>query len=122
MKNLFNIYHPLDGAINHRCEQKLYQYEQVATVFATSLEDAFKQGQNDFNDEYSELGFRSTCVGDIITQSDDLGNVEHYIVESFGFVQIPETVLQFIDADLDSIINEHIAYQMLENPEDYGLI
>ena len=68
MKNLFNIYHPIGGAINHRCEQELYQYEQVATVFATSLEDAFKQGQNDFNDEYSELGFRSTCVGDIITQ------------------------------------------------------
>jgi hypothetical protein len=122
MKNLFNIYHPVGGAINHKCQRGLYEYEQVAIVEATSLEDAYRKAQNDFNHEYSELAFRSTCVGDIITQSDESGNVEHYIVDSFGFVQVPATVLQFIDWGLHSMFNEHMAQQILENPEDYGLI
>jgi hypothetical protein len=122
MKNLFNIYHPLGGFINYRCERGIHEYEQVATVDATSLQEAFTQAQNDFNPEYEELGHRSTCVGDIITQSDEFGNVEHYIVESFGFVEVPPTVLGYIDWSLHSVINEYIAEQMLENPEDYGLI
>lgn len=122
MNNLFNIYHPLEGALNYKCERGLYQYEQVAIIEATSLEDTFKQAQNDFNSEYSELGFRSTCIGDIITQSDDLGNVLHYIVDSIGFIQIPETVLCYMDSGLSEIYGNWMAEQMLENPEDYGLI
>lgn len=122
MNNLFNIYHPLEGAINNRCERGLYQYEHVATIEAASLEDAFKQGQNNFNSEYSELGFRSTCIGDIITQSDESGIVEHYMVDSIGFIQIPETVLSYMDSGLSEIYGNWMAEQMLDNPEDYGLI
>ena len=122
MNNLVNIYHPLDGAINHKCERNIYEYEHVATVEATSLEDAFKQGQNCFNAEYAELGHRSTCVGDILTISDESGVIEHYIVESFGFLQVPEEVINFINWDHNSSHYENIVSYMLDNPEDYGLI
>ena len=122
MKNLFNIYHPLEDAINHKCEQNAYQYQHVAVIEAPSLEDAYTQAQNDTNAEYGELGFRSTCVGDIITETDDSGIVTHYIVESFGFLQVPHTMLNYIDAEHDEAMREHLAKQMLDNPEDHGLI
>jgi hypothetical protein len=122
MNNLFNIYHPVGGAINHKCERGMYEYEQVATIEAESLLDAYRLAQNDFNDEYSELGYRSTCVGDIITESDDFGNVTHYIIDGIEFIQIPPTVLAYIDWGNHVSYMEHIAQQMLEYPEDYGLI
>ena len=100
----FNIYHPIGGAINHRCEKGVYQYEPIGSVEALSLEDAYRKAQNDFSKKYRDLGHRSTCVGDIITTDDTC-----HIVESFGFVEVPETVLQYIDWGNyeQSIIEEH---------------
>lgn len=100
----FSIYHPIGGAINHRCERGLYQYEHIGSVEALSLEDAYKKAQNDFNKKYRDLGHRSTCVGDIITTEDTC-----HIVDSFGFIEVPDTVLSYIDysnAD-QSILEEH---------------
>lgn len=124
MKNLFNIYHPIGGSINHKCERGVYEYEQVAVVEAVSLEDAYRKAQN-HDSEYSELGVRSTCVGDIITMSDEFGTVTHHIVDSFGFIEIPSTVLEYIDWGNHIGYNEHHGQQfqqMLDNPEDYGLL
>ena len=122
MKNLFNIYHPLNGDINHDCARHHFAYEQVAIIQADSLLDAFRLAQNDFNEEYNDLDIRSTCVGDIITESDEFGRVTCHMVQGMGFSKVPLTTLAYVDPELNNIIHEHIAIQMLENPEDYGLI
>ena len=122
MKNLFNIYHPIGGALNTNCVSDTYQYEQVATIEADSLLDAYRKAQNDYNSEYAELGFRSTCVGDIITESDEFGNVTHHIIDGSGFIKVSEDMLLHTDVELNQTISAQRMQQMLDYPEDYGLI
>lgn len=113
----FNIYHPFGGILNHDCQRGAYEYQLVATVEAHTLKAAYMLGQNDFNDTYALLGVRSTSVGDIITDGDLC-----YFVTGTGFQEIPPTVLQYIDWSNHMETKEQIAQQMLDNPEDYGLL
>lgn len=89
----YKIYHPIGGTINHKCLRGVYEYKRVATVEADCLADAFKQGQNDFNHKYAHLQIRSTCVGDVIYD----GELYYYMVCPTGFVEVPPTVVQYID-------------------------
>ena len=113
---MYNIYHPFGGIMNHNCERGLYEYQQVATVEANSLEEAYRLAQNE-NDSYTKNDVRSTSVGDIITSE-----TGHYMVKNIGFYKIPHTVTSFIDWGNHMSNVELIAQQALENPEDYGLI
>jgi hypothetical protein len=88
---LFTIYHPIDGEMNFQCERGKYEYECIATVEASSLQDAFKKAQNDFNPEYAKLGVRSTSVGDVIH-----GNTTN-MIKGIGFEEVPFTVISYID-------------------------
>ena len=90
----------------------------VATVEAASLEEAFKLSQNnDIVSEYSELDIRSTSVGDVITDPDG----KSHMVMNVGFQEVPVTVLHYIDWSNPQEVSI-FAQQVLENPEDYGLI
>lgn len=90
------IYHPHGGALNLNCERGVYEYTEVGYVTATSLSEAFIKSQNDLCDEsgdsYLYLGVRSTSVGDIIRKGDI-----YYMITGTGFVEVPPTVVQYID-------------------------
>ena len=93
MKN-FRILHPINGTLNHNMDRGLYEFEQICSIDCESLEQAFKFSQNDFSERYASLGKRSTSIGDIIIDTDEL---IHYMVANRGFVEIPPTVAQYID-------------------------
>lgn len=93
MKN-FRILHPIGGALNTDMNRGLYEFEQICSIDCESLEQAFKLSQNDFSKRYASLGKRSTSVGDIIIDTEEL---IHYIVAGRGFIEIPPTVAQYID-------------------------
>ena len=104
MKN-FAILHPVGGALNHNMERGLYEFEQVCSIDCTSLGEVFRLSQNDFSERYASLNKRSTSVGDIIV---DTNNDIHYMVSGTGFVEIPTTVVAFIDwgNHMDDLKNE----------------
>jgi hypothetical protein len=56
-------------------------YNQVAVVESKDIIDSFKMAQNDFNPDYAELGVRSTMVGDVIIDSNDVP----FIIQGMGF-------------------------------------
>jgi hypothetical protein len=112
--NIYSIYHPMDGKLNHNCDLHKHQYDFVDFVQAPSLEIAFKLGQNDFNSDYRNLGFRSTSVGDIIVTPSG----KHYMVQGVGFKEIPPTVLLYHAIEH----NKSWAQMVLDHPEDFGLI
>ena len=114
----YNIYHPFDGVINHECSPDTHMFEYIGMVKANSLQDAFSKSQNDFNDEYAELNRRSTSVGDIIAGPD---NACHMVMGT-GFKKVPAVTLLNLGKIVDNIHFETVAQQMLDNPEDYGLI
>lgn len=87
------IYHPYGGTLNHACRRGIHEFQRVAIVNANSLEQAYRKGQNDFNEQYASLGLRSTSVGDIITAPDNT----HHMVMPVGFQEVPHTVLSYID-------------------------
>jgi hypothetical protein len=93
MKN-FKILHPIGGVLNTFMTRGLYEFEQVCSIDCESLEQAFKLSQNDFSDRYASLGKRSTSVGDIIIDTDE---IIHYMVAGTGFIEIPSTVAMYID-------------------------
>lgn len=116
---MYTIYHPFNGVLNSDCKRGLYEYVIVHNVDAVSLEDAFRKSQNDFDDVYRSLNLRSTSVGDIIC--DDTTN-KYYMVNGIGFTEVPFTVVSYIDWGNHPVFIEHLAQQMLDNPEDYGLV
>lgn len=81
---LFTIYHPVEGNMNYGCEPGLL-YEEVATIEADDLDEAYLLSQNDFNEAYCSKGHRSTSVGDIIAT-----NNEYHVVMGFGFREVSE--------------------------------
>jgi hypothetical protein len=93
MKN-FLILHPIGGSLNHNMERGLYEFEQICSIDCESLEQAFKLSQNDFSEKYASLNKRNTSIGDIIIDNDENA---HYMVAGIGFVEIPITVVQYID-------------------------
>lgn len=93
MKN-FRIMHPVGGALNTNMARGLYEFEDICSIDCESIEEAFELSQNDFSERYASLNKRSTSVGDIIVDNDEL---IHYMVTGRGFVEIPPTVAQYID-------------------------
>lgn len=89
----FEIYHPLFGEFNFECTPNTHEYEYVGDVEADSLENAFKNAQNEFNPDYEYLDVRSTCVGDIIKND----NNKCYIVKGVGFEEINSDWINFIN-------------------------
>ena len=123
---MYTVYQPLDGYINHNCVRGQFEFHVVFSLNAESLEDAFRLTQNDFNEEYASLGHRSTCVGDIIL---DVMRGKYYMVNSIGFTEVPSTVVSYIDwgnhttfVDETMEVHKLIGQDMLDNPENYGLI
>ena len=112
--NIYSIYHPMNGELNINCDHNKYQYDFIDFVKATSLELAFKLGQNDFSHEYRNLGFRSTSVGDIIVTPSG----KHYMVKGMGFEEVPPSVLLYHVKEF----SKSWAEMVLNHPEDFGLI
>lgn len=94
---LYYIYHPNGGSMNHNCTPGQFMYMMVHKLEADSFEEAFKLSQNDFNEEYAELGHRSTSVGDIIMSQEDYDNNRCHLVKGIGFEDVPITWLTYID-------------------------
>ena len=93
----FTIAHPVSGEMNHNCDKNLFEYADICDVYATSLNHAFQQAQNDFNDDYSLADVRSTSVGDIII---DLEENKHYMVKGLGFEEIPDSVTNYVNLNV----------------------
>lgn len=87
MAHLYFIYHPEGGECNPLCLPNV-KYEYVAVVWADDMEDAFRKAQNESKySKYTDLGIRSTSVGDLIRAR----GRNAFIVEGKGFkpYQIP---------------------------------
>lgn len=84
LKREFCIYHNTNKETMFRStplkdgEKRDFKY--IGAVMASSLEEAFILSQNDFNEEYAEIGARSTSVGDMILDGNDF-----YLVKGIGF-------------------------------------
>jgi hypothetical protein len=88
---VFNVMYPADGSINAMCDPALCEYDFQYAVSAKTLEEAFKNGQHDFNPALEFVGCRSMCVGDIIMDE----NHVYHMVMGTGFKVIDETAIQF---------------------------
>jgi hypothetical protein len=114
---IFNIYHPFNGDMNLMANKNEFEYQQVGSVEASSIDEAYFKSQN-WNDPWNmDTPCRSTSVGDIIT--DEHGVV--HMVKGMGFEEVSTDVLKFTKG-IESKNIEAIGQQMLDNPEDYGLI
>lgn len=94
---VYSVYHPVSGAMNHNCDPATYMYEFICNVKATSLEDAFRQCQNDFSEDYAALGKRSTSVGDIMQCMDDCQAGECSLIKGTGFQTVSNRWLSYLD-------------------------
>lgn len=88
---VFNVLYPADGSINAMCDLALTEYDFQYAVSGMSLEDAFRNGQHDFNPALEYVGCRSMCVGDIIMDE----NKMFFMVMNVGFEPIDESSIQF---------------------------
>lgn len=98
----YRILHPIGGAMNHDLERGVFEYEDIWSVEANSLNEAYLLSQNDFSEMYdsgmyARLGVRSTSVGDIIIEECLDGTDKHFFVHGRGFLAIPHTVAAYID-------------------------
>jgi|NOAtaT_7_FD_contig_71_1982652_length_1591_multi_8_in_0_out_0_2 hypothetical protein len=99
----YRILHPVGGTMNHDLERGVFEYEDIWSVEANSLNEAYLLSQNDFSEMYdsgmyARLGVRSTSVGDIIIEESLHGDFDqHFFVNGLGFVAIPHTVAGYID-------------------------
>lgn len=84
LKREFGIYHNTNEETMFRDsplkdgEKRDFKY--IGAVMATDINEAWKLAQNDFNEEYAQLGVRSTSVGDMILDGNDF-----YLVKGIGF-------------------------------------
>ena len=90
----YGIFHPFDGSINHNTQQ--VEFKHICNVDAQDLEDAFRKSQNDFNEDYASLDTRSTCIGDMFINYE---NMDIYIVDNIGFKELPFSWYTFINLD-----------------------
>ena len=90
----FKILHPVGGSLNPTMARGLFEFEHICSIRCNNLEQAYVLSQNDLCDEYALLNKRSTSIGDIIIDETDS---VHYMVNGMGFIEIPETVAQYID-------------------------
>jgi hypothetical protein len=77
----FKIYHPVGGVFNTFCEEGIYSYELVGELFYKS--------QNEHNPVYDQFNVRSTSVGDIIV---DENNIQHMVM-GVGYKQVKERLV-----------------------------
>jgi hypothetical protein len=94
---IYSVYHPVGGAMNHDCQPATYMYEFICNVNADSLEDAFKQCQNDFSEDYASLGKRSTSVGDIMQCLEDCQAEQCTLIKGVGFETVSNQWLSYLD-------------------------
>lgn len=87
--NIFRIYHPVDEILNTHCSKDI-SFKFVAQVFAKTLQGAYRMSQNDFNDLYRDKHIRSTCIGDVILDT-ETGQV--FMVSGSGFEQFDTNIL-----------------------------
>lgn len=78
----FVIMHPVGGVLNTE-ESTTVQFEKVAEVECHSVGQAFQLAQNDFDANYAKLGKRSTSVGDLIVEGEQV-----FMVTGLGFVDV----------------------------------
>ena len=116
---MYTLYIPVGGHINYACVRGEFEYDSVFSLKADSLEEAFRLTQNDFNEDYASLGLRSSAVGDIFM---DVMHGTYYMVNGIGFVEVPSTVVNYIDWGNHLDFAKYQAQQMLDHPEDYGLV
>jgi len=67
----YNVFHPISGKLNISCDLHI-DYEYVASVKAENLVRSFYVSQNDFNVDYRSYGVRSTCVGDVVSDGQEV--------------------------------------------------
>lgn len=79
--NTYRVLHPIGGHVNE-AEDTTVEYETVALVKASSLEEVFSKAQN-HNKNYSKFNVRSTSIGDVI-----YCNHVFHMITGVGFVQI----------------------------------
>lgn len=91
MDQIYNVMYPADGSINAMCDPAFTVYDFQYAVSGKSLDDAFRNGQHDFNPALEHVGCRSMCVGDIIMTE----NKTFYMVMGTGFQVIPESSIEF---------------------------
>jgi hypothetical protein len=88
---VFNVFYPVEG-MNHECSLDVtYDFEYA--LACDSLNEAFKNGQHDFNSSLEHVGCRSMCVGDVIM--DD----EHklHMVMGVGFKEVTDQIKFHVD-------------------------
>lgn len=88
----YGIFHPFDDSINHNTQQ--VEFKHICNVDAHSLEDAFRKSQNDFNEEYAFHDTRSTCIGDMFINYE---NMNIYMVDNIGFKELPFSWYTYIN-------------------------
>lgn len=117
----FNIYQPLNGALNITCSIEGYVYELIGSIKAENLVRSFYMSQNDFNPAYAQYGKRSVSVGDIITD----GMLVHMVLPS-GFkklktkdllykeiMELDEAVIDILDTRIK--LDDETMDQLLDN-------
>jgi hypothetical protein len=116
---IYLIYHPIGGSMNHFCEPHKYEYTHVLSLEADNIEEAFKLGQNDFNEKYAKLGNRSTSVGDIIQSQEDFQQGICHLIKEIGFEKVSEAWLSFIDWSNQMLSTENEPEENIPEPWDH---
>lgn len=84
LKKEFGIYHNTNEDTMFQDtplkEGEKRDFKYIGSVLATDINEAWKLAQNDFNEEYAQLGVRSTSIGDMILDGNDF-----YLVKGIGF-------------------------------------
>lgn len=94
----YEIWHPVDGALNTQCEPGRFEYKKIYTLKSFSPADAYFLSQNDVNEEYAKLNCRSTSVGDIIVMmGDDKQEPIYQLVLGVGFKVVSPDWVKHID-------------------------
>lgn len=90
---VFNVFYPV-GDMNHACSVDV-TYDFQYALPCESLDEAFRNGQHDFNPALQHIGCRSMSVGDVIM--DD----EHklHMVMPLGFKEVTDQIKFHVDYD-----------------------
>ncbi len=88
---IFNVFYPMEG-MNHMCELTGFTYEFVYALACETLDEAFMNGQHDFNPALEHVGCRSLSVGDVIMDEEQ----KLFMVMPVGFNEVTDQI-QFND-------------------------
>jgi hypothetical protein len=114
----YGIYHPKEGFLNIMCKLDVCDFEYVGTVEARNLVSVFYQAQNDFNPAYASPGKRSTMVGDIVVDGDQV-----HMFRGVGLKRIAKTTKLYKDImATDEAIMEILARTKLTQDDIDNLV